>query len=262
MLEGTKGFTIIEVTIFLAISGLLLVAMFLGTGTIVSQQRFKDTTDNLQTFFQSQYEEVINGVNTRDSGTVCGASSTDPGRSKCLLLGKLLTVSADGATIKAQYVISTASLSGSEMGDKAKLVQSGLKVVDTGQSVYELKWGAALSQSTRSTSSMGLPGRGAIDSIAFIQLPDSGRVVQLFYKNTKGYATDNETSALVEAVTNDTAAYSPPANGATDPSLAVCVKNDNENFGLIKNRAAVVFGQGLGAGSITTMYEPGALCTL
>lgn len=261
MLEGAKGFTIIEVTIFLAISGLLLLAMFLGTGTIVSQQRFKDTTDNLQSFVQSQYEEVVNGVNTRTSGVVCGVSVTDPGRSTCLLLGKVLTINPGNATIQASYVISTAALNGAEADDREKLVQASLKVVDAGQSTYELKWGATISQATRSTTALSLPGRGTIDTVAFVQLPDSGRIVQLYYKNTKGYTTDNQSSALVETITNDTNAYSPPSNGATDPSAALCIKNDKD-FGVFQNRSAIVFGQGRGAGLITTMYEPGDLCAL
>lgn len=261
MLEGAKGFTIIEVTIFLGISGLLLVGMFLGTGTLVAQQRFKDTTDNLQGYFQAQYEEVVNGVNTRSSGVVCGAASTDPGRSGCLLLGKVLTVSASGTSIQASYIISTVSLTGTEADDSARLIRAGLKVVDAGQTTYELKWGAELSQVTRSTPLISQPGRGAVNSIAFVQLPDSGRIVQLYYKNTKGYTTDNQTSALQETVAIDASAYSPPTNSDTDPSLAVCVKNDKD-FSIANYRSAIKFGQGKGAGSITTMYEPGGLCAL
>jgi len=255
-----QGFTIIEVTIFLAISGLLLVGMFLGTGTMAARQRFKDTTDNAQTFFQTQYEEVVNGVNVRAVGTSCGAVSTTPGQSPCLLLGKLLTISANSSTIQTNYIISTQQLTGSESDSQAKLIGASLQIVPDGQTTYEIKWGATVSEATRSTPLPLQAGRGGVNSIAFVQLPDSGRIVQLYYKNSDGYSTSNLTSALTKAVATDVDAYSPPAN-ATGPGSAVCIKNDSD-FGVLHNRSAVTFGQGQGAGNITTNYDPGTLCPL
>jgi type II secretory pathway pseudopilin PulG len=260
MQGNTEGFTILEVTMFLALSGLLLLVMFTGTGMMASRQRFTDTTDSLQVFFQSQYDEVLNGVNVRDAGTSCSADGADAaalGKSQCLLLGKLLTLDAGGETIKSSYIISTKQLTGSEMGDQAKLVAAQLEVVTNSQTSYELKWSAAVSEATRSTSLPSGSGRGSVNSIAFLRLPDANRIIQLYYRDETG----NLTTGLNDAVANDIDAYSPVAN-ASGASLAVCVKNDND-FAMGKPRSAVEFGQGLGAGTIVTDYNPGeTLCSL
>jgi len=253
MHRGKEGFTIIELTIFLAISGLLLLIMFTGTGMIASRQRFTDTVDSLQTFFQAQYDEVVNGVNVRDSGISCsadGPTAVLPGKSKCLLLGKLMTISADGSTIQASYVISTQSIT-TQTTDKEKLKASSLQVVPNGQKTYELKWSAAVSTATRSTSLPSGNGRGDINSIAFLRIPDNSRIIQLYYKDVSG----NATNGLTNAVSNDDAAYNPLTSASAGPSLMVCVKNDVD-FTAIHPRAAIQFSQGQGAGTITTNYNP------
>lgn len=250
------GFTIIEVTIFLAISGLLLLMMFIGTGSLAARQRFSDTTDNLQAYFQAQYEEVVNGVNVRNSGgNECTSDNPLPGKSGCLLLGKLLTVSSDGSTITSSYVISTQTLTTAQLThtDLQKLADSQVKTVTTGQSTYELKWGAQVLKSTRS----GASGRSEVNSIGFLRLPDSNRIVQVYYRSTSGM---NYTEGLQTALSGDTAALNPRSYSDTEPSLAVCLKNDSDFAAPLQIRSAVKFGQGTGAGSMTTDYNPGALC--
>ncbi len=259
MLEGAKGFTVIEVTMFLAISGLLLLMVLIGTGSMAARQRFSDTTDSLQVYFQSQYDEVVNGVNSRNTGgTECNSlGDSTPGRSNCLLLGKLLTI--DGTAITSSYVISTVPLdpAQSALPDPQKLAASSLKVITEGRSTYELKWGARVSQATRSTALPAGNGRGSVNSVAFLQMPDSGRVVQVYYNSVSG---SNYTTGLRAAVTGDTAAFDPASTSSTSPSLAVCVRNDNDFASAV--RSAITFGQGKGAGSITTDYQPpGALCS-
>lgn len=258
----TDGFTIIELTLFLAISGLLLMAMLIGTGTMAARQRFTDTTDSLQTFFQSQYEEVINGVNVRSSSNSCtadGGTTTTPGKSQCLLLGKVLTIHTTNTKADMAYIVSTINSDDYGGSDQEKLKKAGLQVVADGMTTYELKWGATFSQTSRSTSLLGGSGRGSVNSIAFIRLPDSDRIQQLYYQNSIGYSASNLTTALTNTLTNDSEAFSPRAD-ATGASLAVCVKNDKDFTS--SPRAAIIFGQGKGAGTITTNYEPGDLCLL
>lgn len=264
MLRATEGFTIIEVTIFLAISGLLLLMMFLGTGSLAARQRFTDSTDSLLTFFQSQYDEVLNGVNVRASSTVCGTTATIPGKSNCLLIGKLLTIRADSSLIQASYIISSTTDVSTELSDKDKLQKAGLQVVSEGQTTYELKWGALPYSTTRSQGATGI-ARDTVNSIAFIRMPDSGRIVQLYYRNTD-YGSW-EAVDLANQLTGDTGikldtAYTPVAD-ATKASLAVCIKNDAD-FGLtsIPPRSAIIFSGGQGTSAITTQYTPGSLCNI
>lgn len=246
------GFTIIELTLFLAISGLLLSMMLIGTGSLAARQRFSDSTDSLQAYFQGQYDEVVNGVNVRSSSNECGdVGLTDAGMSSsCLLLGKLLTFNVNGLTIQSQYVFSTVALDGSEKTDSARLDKAKLKVANAETATYELKWGATTFNITRSGSS----SRSQVDSIAFLKLPDSGRITQLYYKAGNGSLTNDLRIAV-----NDPLAYNPSGSLPANPSLSVCIKNDSD-LAVARPRSAIFFDQGGGTGSIVTNYSPGALC--
>lgn len=108
--DTSGGFTIIEVLFFLAISAALLVVAFAGVSTTISNLRFRDSVTGLQSSLQNQYDRILNGVNTRGPSPVCGAStSTNPGQSNCLLLGKLITFSPNTRSyqLTTRYVVGT-----------------------------------------------------------------------------------------------------------------------------------------------------------
>lgn len=261
MLEGAKGFTIIEVTIFLAVSGLLLLAMFIGTGSMAARQRFTDSTDSLQVFFQTQYDEVVNGVNTRSESNECKGVSKKPGKSDCLLVGKLLTIRNNDSTIQASYIVSTNDVSGVGNDPMVQLQAAGLQVVTAGETNYEIKWGAVPYNMTRSVGT-SVDARAGVNSIAFIRLPNSGRIVQLYYRNEDQSSSDlthylNGGNSGSEGV-NNSGAYSPDPD-STKSSLSVCIKNDSDFSAGSRVRSAILFGGGQGAGVITTTYDPGSL---
>lgn len=54
-----KGFTIIEVSIFLAITGLLLVGVLGGTYSNIAHQRYNDSVRSFAEYFRQVYAEVI-----------------------------------------------------------------------------------------------------------------------------------------------------------------------------------------------------------
>ena len=115
MKRYSEGFTVIEVTIFLAISGAMLMIAFIGTGMTAARQRLSDTTDSFQSYVQAQYDEVVKGVNTRGSSTgECPSESSVAGMSKsCTLVGRLLTLNFSGGvanSVTSHYVISTSGL--------------------------------------------------------------------------------------------------------------------------------------------------------
>lgn len=87
------GFTLIEVSLFLAISGLLLVGIIAGTQSSISAQRFKDSVQNFAEFLRSVYSEVNNPQNT----------GTNMGRSDYAMYGRLISFgqkrTTTGATI-------------------------------------------------------------------------------------------------------------------------------------------------------------------
>lgn len=106
------GFTIIEVSLVLGITGLAVAAFMATIGGRISAQRYNDATKSYVNFLQTVYSDVINVQNSRsgaigDESRYCtlsnqdsiahGHSSSDgyeneyPGRSNCSVYGKLIT---------------------------------------------------------------------------------------------------------------------------------------------------------------------------
>ena len=93
MKKNRRGFTLVEVSLFLAISGLLLVGIIAGTQSSISAQRFKDSVQNYVEFLRTVYSEVSNPQSPGD------------GRSDYAIYGKLVsfgqTMSMDGTSLKS-----------------------------------------------------------------------------------------------------------------------------------------------------------------
>lgn len=57
--KAKQGFTIIEVSIFLALTGLLLVGALAGTYSAIAQERYNDSVRSFAEYFRQIYAEVI-----------------------------------------------------------------------------------------------------------------------------------------------------------------------------------------------------------
>ena len=85
MKRAKKGFTILEVTLFLAITGLLLVGLLATTWNSISRQRTNDIVQNFADFLGSQYSAVAN------------VQSNGAGNSGKAIYGKVVTFGEEGA---------------------------------------------------------------------------------------------------------------------------------------------------------------------
>ena len=79
-----KGFTIIEVMLFLALSGFLLAGILAGTGSSIANQRYKDAVQDAADALRSAFSFVADTqIETRDNqhgacgGTVEEANAID-----------------------------------------------------------------------------------------------------------------------------------------------------------------------------------------
>ena len=79
MRKSSYGFTLIEVSIFLAVTGILFVAVTVGVQNSIYQQRYNDTVNGFADFLGNLYSEVLN------------VQSTGNGRHTEAVYGKLVT---------------------------------------------------------------------------------------------------------------------------------------------------------------------------
>lgn len=111
------GFTIIEVMLFLGITGLLALTLLGGWTTMINTQRYKDSVKSVQSFLQTQYNLVYNVeiLEKGDNPLYCRVDgsgevelTTTPiagrGQSECVQMGRVIKIT-NGTEFKAYAVI-------------------------------------------------------------------------------------------------------------------------------------------------------------
>ena len=102
-LNGRTGFTIIEVILVLAITGLLFVALIAGQGNNIARRRYDDSVNGFMAFLQNQFDFAMNIQNWRDHITpadpnynaftaqcIGDVGDSQIGRSDCAIYGIML----------------------------------------------------------------------------------------------------------------------------------------------------------------------------
>lgn len=120
-----KGFTLIEVILFLTISGLMLFGMMIGMSGSINRQRYDEVTSSLLDYLQSQYNLNDNIRNDRPNNLACDGSSTSEARgwSDCTIAGRIV-YSADGKTIQSRPVYATSDGDPGLVADEAAYLDS------------------------------------------------------------------------------------------------------------------------------------------
>jgi prepilin-type N-terminal cleavage/methylation domain-containing protein len=172
-----RGFTLIEVLMFLAIGGALLGLMIFAVYRMIAGARFSDTITSAASFVQLQYEEARSGVRP-EGESLCG-DDLQPGRSDCLLLGKAIVfrqINPRGATsgfisdnIESYFVISDpynldiskANLGGVDpdnpFGSTSDLQASNPQLVVAGHRWYPLLYQAHYASTESTDGSFSAP---------------------------------------------------------------------------------------------------------
>lgn len=106
-----SGFTIVEVTLFLALSGLLAAMLLFGWTNMINAQRYKDSTRTFQAFLQQQYTNVYNVQNGRNQNLNCGlggvtSGTSNRGTTDCVLLGRYVMI-GNGQQISVSAITGT-----------------------------------------------------------------------------------------------------------------------------------------------------------
>lgn len=141
-----NGFTIVETMLFLAITGLLIMGVLMGTGASINIQRYRDSVTSLQSFLQLQYSNVANVSNDTTAKTCGGSDSTPRGQSDCVILGKYITIPSGGTTIQTSDVIGTDRQSSTGASDDLSALKDSSITVSkfSDPQTYELEWGSSV----------------------------------------------------------------------------------------------------------------------
>lgn len=173
--QASKGFTIIEVMLFLAITGALAVGILVGSGAAINQQRYRDSVNSLKGFIQDQYGEVTSVINSDQSKPVCSqlgdAVTLDDsklqarGTSDCLLMGRFVLI--EPTKLTAYNVIGQPPATDAGSDDTTVLKSYALTLADP--ETDEVSWGAKIVQ-PKTTD-------GMTTSVLIVRSPLSGAIL-------------------------------------------------------------------------------------
>lgn len=181
--ERTAGFTILEVMLVLAVTGLMVIGVLAGSAAQVRQQEYRDSVHALQAEVQNQYTEVHNPTIDRskaDATQTCGiVTPVSRGASlNCFVVGRLL--SSNGSGLLTEIPILGAAPSGNSMiainndlhttGPGATANGWHLYLNTSNLEKYTVNWGSSL----KVTNS----GIGSTDTfnVALIMSPSDGSI--------------------------------------------------------------------------------------
>jgi type II secretory pathway pseudopilin PulG len=156
--KSHPGFTIIETMLFLAITGALIVAILVGSGTAINTQRYQDSVTSLKTTLQDQYSQVTSVNNSLSTSSIkCdtnGAVTVDPGQQagprgqgSCVIIGRF--VSIVDTTITTNSVVGYNANDPSyyvnlNATDIAELSDYKMSLLPTTTTNNEIEWGSRI----------------------------------------------------------------------------------------------------------------------
>ncbi|QQS21661.1 hypothetical protein IPM09_04050 [Candidatus Saccharibacteria bacterium] len=147
-----KGFSVIEVILFLGITGLVMAVLLAGVSTALNRERYHDAVNSFQDYLQGQYNLVANVNNSREPDAVCKdgkitvGETTDTGRgtSDCTIVGRVIYSSADGYSVSSAQVYATVDAATLSGDDDAQVFRDAKLVVSPESERYTIGWSTQL----------------------------------------------------------------------------------------------------------------------
>jgi len=225
MAHKDGGFTVTEVMMFLAISGMLLTGALVAVNANINNSRFNDAVRSTASHVQQQYDEVSSGRNDRKEGKTCdtGPSPSDvtpvitdttptdpartPGKTNCMLLGRFIKF--EGDTLTTRYIVGHRDTLAGVTGDDTQAINQLSPVVAPGDDAYG--------------STFDVPWRISIDGT----------------KIPSGTPDSLGLAIMRSPTTGNIVLYTFNANSTVEPDLSTVITSANRN-----QKAIICFGDG------------------
>lgn len=174
-----RGFTLIEVSLFLAITALIFVGVMLGTQNSIFQQRYNDAVQTFADFLRNNYSQT---TNVQSDGT---------GTSDKLIYGRLISFGNDDNDKVVSYSVIGGGVDPSLSGNVIELLASGSvnamvgKIEKEGQLIgltetYVPKWGSKIQVKNENSDEFST-FNGAI---LIVRHPETGSVYTYVTRNS------------------------------------------------------------------------------
>ncbi len=249
------GFTLIEVMLFLAISGLLLVGVLGGTYSAIGIQRYNDSLRSFAEFLRQTYGEVIS-----PESLGAGNSNHDA------VYGKLLVFGLEGNrvpnTIYSATIVGNVDIPHNQSGfmSELKSVEARLFCGNTEQSStlssYIPLWESRILKA--SDSKLNQNSAPFVGSIIIARSPTSGTVHTAYSTETfnlRDNCSPENTSASTQFkdYVNKT-----PEGFSANEDLDFCLLSENSN--IVRDVRLTADGRNTSAINILTADEGGSRC--
>lgn len=251
------GFTVVEISLFLAISGVMLLIAFLGVSVAIERARFQDTSRQVQSHIQSFYSDTLNGVSYRPDDTSCqpatatiGPGSEPYGSSNCILLGMVAFFPENGQQITTRYVVgsqpSDPLMLDKSTNEKLKAYQPVIVTNADQAQVFNLPWMSRIKSSCLAEDSMldiasetNYVNCTSPDANAFMLLrsPDTGEIKQFaFYTGSASASLTKGNAVQVAGSTIGYMDFTPiDPNRTAERPFNICISDaDNNKTSIIR----------------------------
>lgn len=114
-MRSSGGFTIIELSLFVAISAVIMISLMVGWSVAVNTQSYKDSARSLAQTLQQQYSNATNVSNDRANQISCklngstvqiedgGSGAVPIGASRCVVMGRYIVI--NGANVLMSDIV-------------------------------------------------------------------------------------------------------------------------------------------------------------
>jgi type II secretory pathway pseudopilin PulG len=183
--RGQAGFTILETTLFLALTGLLVLMIVIGTGASLNTQRYRDAVESFKSLVQAQYTSLATVQNDRGSTFRCDSSAVvtqgpggeNRGQSNCILVGKYMRIDDDELSV---YTVLAQRIGSANYSDIVSMQRNFAMNVMPGEiEEHTLDWGTKLAYAKSGIDEKPEPRSPRQIGILFVRSPDSGQVYTL-----------------------------------------------------------------------------------